>query len=149
MSRSRLALALAALLASPLALADNCRIVLDSDDAMKFDKTSVTVSAACPEISIELTHSGRLPAAAMGHNVVIAASDVWQAVAQEGVKAGAERHYVPANDDRVIAHTSIIGGGERTSTSFPGDRLRAGQSYMFFCSFPGHWAIMKGELIVE
>lgn len=144
----RTALAAALLLAAGFAQAGNCTIDLDSDDAMKFDKAALTVSASCPEITINLRHTGRLPATAMGHNVVIAASDVWQAVAQDGVKAGPGNHYVPQDDDRVVGFTHVIGGGEQTTASFPGSRLSAGTSYMFFCSFPGHWAIMKGELSV-
>ncbi len=147
-SLHRAALAAALLLAAGVAQADNCTIDLDSDDAMKFDKTALTVSASCPEITINLRHTGRLPATAMGHNVVIAASDVWQGVAQDGVKAGPANHYVPQDDARVVGYTQIIGGGEQISATFPGSRLTAGTAYMFFCSFPGHWAIMKGELTV-
>ncbi|HWU52342.1 MAG TPA: plastocyanin/azurin family copper-binding protein, partial [Tahibacter sp.] len=33
--------------------------------------------------------------------------------------------------------------------SFAGSALKAGGDYSFFCSFPGHWAIMKGKLIVK
>jgi azurin len=131
------------------ALAANCSIDLDSNDAMKFDKASVTVSADCPEITIKLTHSGQLPKTAMGHNVVISPSDVWQAAAQDGMKAGVEADYVTAGDARVIAHTTVIGGGEATSVTCPGSALTAGTAYTFYCSFPGHWALMKGELIVD
>lgn len=145
----RSTLLLAALLASPAVFAANCTIDLVSNDQMKFDKTSVTVSATCPEIEIKLHHAGTLAATVMGHNVVISPTDVWQAAAQDGLKAGAANHYVTPDDSRVIAHTTVIGGGESTSVRFPGDTLTAGTAYTFYCSFPGHWALMKGDLIVE
>lgn len=91
---------------------DNCRIALDCDDTMRFDPTSITVSSSCAQITIELGHSSSLPVAAMGHNIVIAASDVWQAVAQDGVKA-AGQHYASPNDSRVVAFTPMIGGAVR------------------------------------
>ena len=138
-----------ALLFAGSAVAANCSIDLDSNDAMKFDKATVTVSADCPEITINLTHSGKLPKTAMGHNVVVSPSDVWQAAAQDGMKAGPDAAYVTPGDARVIAHTQLVGGGESTSTTFPGSALTAGTAYTFYCSFPGHWALMKGELIVE
>ena len=47
-------------------------------------------------------------------------------------------------DARVIAHTKIIGGGQTTSVTFPTSKLKKGEAYTFFCSFPGHWSIMKG-----
>lgn len=149
MRLNALALAAAALLGAAPAFAADCSIDLVSDDLMKFDKTSVTVDASCPEVTINLTHSGQLPAAAMGHNVAIAATEVWQAAAQDGIKGGLEGDYVMAGDERIIAHTAIIGGGQTTSVSFPGSALTAGTAYTFFCSFPGHWTVMKGELVVR
>lgn len=142
-------IALAALLFAGGAVAENCTIDLDGNDQMKFDKSEVTVSASCAEITINLNHSGQLPVNAMGHNVVITETGDYMPVAQDGVKAGLDNDYVPADDSRVIAHTDMIGGGESTSVSFPGDKLTAGGDYTFFCSFPGHWTMMVGKVIVE
>jgi len=41
---------------------------------MKFDKTEVTVSSSCKTVTINLAHTGKLPVASMGHNVVVATS---------------------------------------------------------------------------
>jgi azurin len=142
-------LILSTLLLAAAAQADECSIDLKADDAMKFDKTEVTVSSACPTITINLAHVGKLPATAMGHNVVIAASGDVQALGTAGMSAGAAANYVPAGDARVLAHTPIVGGGASTSATFPGSALKAGGDYTFFCSFPGHWAIMKGKLVVK
>ena len=141
-------LLLAGLLIGTAAQAQNCTIALKGDDAMKFDQAEITVSASCETITINLSHSGQLPVTAMGHNVVIAATADVQAIGTAGMTAGAAAAYVPAGDARVIAHTSVIGGGASTSATFPGSALTAGGDYTFFCSFPGHWAIMKGKLIV-
>ena len=129
--------------------ADNCTIDLAGDDLMKFDKSAVTVSSTCPKITINLTHVGKLPINAMGHNVVIAPTDVYAAVAQDGMTAGIEASYVKPGDTRVVAFTKVVGGGEKTSTTFEGSKLTAGGKYTFFCSFPGHYAVMKGELVVQ
>jgi azurin len=40
----------------------------------------------------------------------------------------------------------VIGGGETTTVTFPTSKLKKGGDYTFFCSFPGHWSIMKGKL---
>lgn len=142
-------LAALALLGSGAAFAQNCSIDLDSTDQMKFDKSEVTVSSGCKDITINLHHSGKLPVAAMGHNVVITATGDYKAVAQDGVKAGVAGNYVSDDDARVIAHTKLIGGGESVSVTFPGSKLTAGGDYTFFCSFPGHWTVMVGKLVVE
>lgn len=81
----------------------------------------------------------------MGHNVVITDTANIQAVGTEGMSAGLDNQYVKPNDDRVYAYTDIIGGGESTTITFSTAKMTAGGDYSFFCSFPGHWAIMKGK----
>ena len=130
------------------AAASNCTIKLKGDDRMQFDQKEITVSASCKTINIELEHTGQLPAAAMGHNVVVAATSDVQAVNAAGAKAGAAAGYLPANDPKVLGATDMIGGGASTKASFPGSKLTAGGDYTFFCSFPGHAALMKGKLVV-
>jgi azurin len=132
-----------------VSLGANCSIDLKGNDQMKFEEQSVTVAASCKTITVNLTHVGKLPAQAMGHNVVIAPTNAMQAIATDGMKAGLAQNYVSPTDARVIAHTKVIGGGEKTATSFPGSKLKAGGAYSFFCSFPGHVALMKGQLIVQ
>jgi len=149
MKLSRTLLALALLGAAGMAqAAGNCTVSLKGDDAMKFDLKEATVSASCATITIELTHTGKLPAAAMGHNVVVSKTADLAGVARDAIKAGAANQYVPAGDARVIAHTTLVGGGQKTKISFPGKKLTAGGDYSFFCSFPGHSTLMKGKLVV-
>jgi len=140
-------LALAGLSANAFA-ANNCTVKIAGTDAMQYDIKTATVSASCPTITIELTHTGKMPITAMGHNVVIAQTAVYQAVANDGLKAGAAANYVPKGDARVIASTSLVGGGQKTKTTFPGSKLKAGGDYSFFCTFPGHAALMHGKLVV-
>lgn len=128
--------------------AGNCTVSLKGDDAMKFDLKEATVSASCPTITVELTHTGKMPVAAMGHNVVITATKDVDAVARDGIKAGVAGHYINKADARVIAATTLVGGGQKTKITFPGKKLTAAGDYTFFCSFPGHSMLMKGKLVV-
>ena len=146
---NRLLLALALLGAAGAAqAAGNCSITLKGNDAMQFDLKEATVSASCPSITVELAHTGKLPAAAMGHNVVISTTADMAAVNRDAIRAGAAKDYVAEGDARVIAHTKLIGGGETTKITFPGKKLSAGGDYSFYCSFPGHSSMMKGKLTV-
>lgn len=145
---SKTLLALALLSAASFAhAAPNCTIALKGNDAMQYDLKTATVSASCPKITITLAHTGKMPAQAMGHNVVISQTADINAVTAAGMKAGAAANYVP-KDAKVIAATSVIGGGATTKTTFAGSKLKAGGDYSFFCSFPGHSALMKGKLVV-
>jgi azurin len=148
-SAALLALALAACAASAtVQAAPNCTLRLKGDDRMRFDLQSATVSASCAKITVELTHTGKLAASVMGHNVVISQSADMSAINTAGMKAGAPAGYVAKGGAKVIAATPVIGGGASTRTSFAGSRLKAGGDYSFFCSFPGHAGLMKGKLVV-
>lgn len=122
-----------------------CNQVVKASDAMQFDVKEITIDKTCKQFTVKLEHTGKLPKTAMGHNWVLTKDADFQRVATAGMSAGAAKDYVP-DDAAVVAHTKVIGGGESATVSFDVTRLAAGQGYTFFCSFPGHWAMMKGTL---
>ncbi|HEY9280733.1 MAG TPA: azurin [Eoetvoesiella sp.] len=128
------------------AMAAQCDITIESNDAMQFNMKEMTVDKTCPQFTVNLKHVGKLPKAAMGHNWVLTKESDMQGAATDGMGAGLPNDYVKPDDARVIAHTKVIGGGESTSVTFDVSKLAAGENYTFFCSFPGHSAIMKGAL---
>ncbi|MDM0075360.1 azurin [Variovorax sp. J2P1-59] len=142
----RLAVIAALALASVPALAADCTVEIEGNDAMQFNKSAIEVSQSCKEFTIKLKHTGKLPKQAMGHNWVLSKTADVAAVAADGISAGAAQDYVKAGDARVVAHTKIIGGGESDSVSFSPSKLGATESYTYFCSFPGHSSLMKGTL---
>ena len=136
---------------SLLALAGNafaadkvCKLEITGTDAMQFDKKELAVTADCTQVELTLHHSGKLPAQAMGHNWVLAKTADVSGIASDGVGAGFAKDHIKAGDTRVIAHTKIVGGGQTTSVTFPTAALKKGESYTYFCSFPGHSSLMKG-----
>ncbi|HEY9030319.1 MAG TPA: azurin [Kangiella sp.] len=131
-----------ALFAMPLFAKD---VVVNSDDAMKFDVSEIKVKAG-EEVKLTLNHTGKLAKDVMGHNFVVLATgtDV-QAFANAAIQAKAN-DYIPEGDDRVLAHTKVIGGGESDTITFT---LKEKGTYEFICSFPGHSFMMKGVIIVE
>lgn len=130
------------------ASATDCGVGITGNDAMQFDTASIEVPSSCSEFTITLTHVGQMPVAAMGHNVVVSQASDREAIATAGMAAGVEGDYLPADDARVIAHTELVGGGQSTSVTFPVSALQGDGPYEFFCSFPGHWAMMRGTIQV-
>jgi len=133
----------------PAAVVAECATEIDGNDQMQYSVGSIMVPASCTDFTITLKHTGQMPVAAMGHNVVISKASDMQAIAAEGIGAGVAANYVKAGDPRVIAHTTLIGGGESTSVSFPVSKIKGDGPYEFFCSFPGHSSIMKGVIAVQ
>lgn len=56
------------------------------------------------------------------------------------------RHYIPQCDD-VLVYTDVVPPGEAFSVSFHAPEQPG--RYPFLCTFPGHWMVMNGMLIVE
>lgn len=141
-------LALAALLSAAAlpAMAAQCETTIEGNDAMQFNVKEITVDKSCEKYTVHLKHVGKLPVAAMGHNWVLTKQADMQATATDGMAAGASNDYLKPGDDRIIAHTKLIGGGQEDSVTFDVSKLKAGEDYAYFCSFPGHWAVMKGTL---
>lgn len=126
---------------------EECALTISSNDQLQFDKSELSVPASCSTVSLTLKHSGSLAKAVMGHNWVLTTTEDFQSVAQAGMQAGPDAGYLPADDDRVLAATDLIGGGESTTTEFSTEGL-ADKDLTFFCSFPGHYALMKGTFQV-
>lgn len=126
------------------AAAEKCSVEIEGNDQMRFNLETIEVSKACKEFTVTLKHVGQLARNVMGHNVVISATEDMDDVNRDGMSAGLDNNYVKPNDDRVIAHTKIIGGGETTSVTFDTSKLKDDTPYSFFCSFPGHAALMNG-----
>src|SRR5580693_8949843 len=123
-----------------------CKLAIGGNDAMQYDKKELTVAADCTQVELTLTHSGKLPAAAMGHNWVLVKTADVTTVANAGMSAGLASNYLTPNDPHVIASTKIVGGGQSATVTFPTSKLTKGGDYTFMCTFPGHYVIMKGTL---
>lgn len=121
-------------------------LTIEGNDQMMFNKKEMKVAAGA-EVTLTLKHTGKMAVEAMGHNWVLLTPGTDVATfAGEAATAGLEADYIPKGTDAVIVHTKVIGGGEETSITFTAPE--AG-TYEFICSFPGHWAMMRGNLIVE
>lgn len=122
-------------------------VALTSNDAMQYSLKEITAKPG-ETIRLTLKHVGKLPKAAMGHNWVLvkpmSAAELNSFGMACATKAPA---YLPDDRSAVLAHTKMIGGGESDTITFtvpatPGD-------YPFLCTFPGHFAMMKGVLKVK
>jgi len=82
---------------------------------------------------------------ASGNWTLVKTADL-NAVANDGLSAGLQNNYIKSGDARVIAHTKVVGGGQSDTVTFPTSKLKAGESYSYLCTFPGHSALMKGTL---
>ena len=119
-------------------------IVLNSDDLMRFDKNMLLVQSG-QKITLTLNHTGKMDKSIMGHNFVLLKKDVDVTSFAEKAVLAKNNEYIPEGDE-VIVYTKLLGGGESDTITF--DAPEKGY-YTFLCTFPGHWGLMKGKLVVK
>lgn len=141
--KSTILLTLTALLIASSALAsggesDEVReIYVKGTDNMKFDVTLIEASPG-ETLRITLETVSNLPKQAMGHNIAIVDLDTdLDAFVMASMVARDNEYIAPDWEDKVIAYTEMIGGGETSTIEFtvpetPGD-------YDYVCTFPGHY----------
>ena len=109
---------------------------------MAYDPTSLTVKSGQ---KIKLTLINENKAEGMSHNWVLVPLGKGQEVVDAGLKAGADKGYVPESP-AVLAHTALAGPEQTVSVEFTAP---APGSYNYICTYPGHFPKMIGKLIVE
>ena len=122
------------------------KIALIGSDQMQFNLTEIKVPKGST-VELTLTHGGKLPVTAMGHNFVLLKKGVdITTFATKAMSAGASGYVHPDQKDQIVARTELVGGGASTTITFTAPE--AG-TYDYICTFPGHYALMKGKFIVE
>ncbi|MGB3773852.1 MAG: azurin [Leeuwenhoekiella sp.] len=120
-------------------------VILLATDQMQFNKSEIRVPAGKP-IKLTLRHTGTMDVKVMGHNFVLLTEGTEIPAFANNAAGAAENEYIPENTDAVIVHTKLLGGGQSDTIDFEAPEPG---SYDFICSFPGHYALMKGKFIVE
>ena len=123
---------------------DLIKIVLNSYDNMMYDKKTIEVKYG-KNILLTLNHKGKIGKEFMGHNFVLLKKGVNVDEFAKKATLAKSNDYIP-NSDETIAFTKMLGGGESTTISF---MVPQAGTYTYICSFPGHYMIMRGELIVS
>ncbi|RXJ45432.1 azurin [Gelidibacter gilvus] len=121
-------------------------LTIEGNDQMQFNKKELRVKAG-QKIKLTLKHVGKMDMAVMGHNWALLTQDADVATVGNAAAMAKDNDYIPADmTDKIIVHTKMIGGGQTTTIEF--DAPAAG-TYTYMCTFPGHYALMQGKLIVE
>lgn len=124
---------------------DATEVILLATDQMKFNMSEIRVPAGKP-VRLTLRHTGTMDRKVMGHNFVLLTQGTEiPAFAKEATEF-ADNEYIPEDTDQVIAYTDLLGGGESDTIEFEAPEPG---TYNFLCSFPGHYALMKGTFVVE
>ncbi|MBA6152770.1 azurin [Gelidibacter maritimus] len=121
-------------------------LTIEGNDQMQFNKKELKVKAG-QKVKLTLKHVGKMDIQVMGHNWALLTQDADVATVGNAAALAKDNDYIPADmTDKFIVHTKMIGGGETTTIEFDAP---APGTYTYMCTFPGHYALMQGKLIVE
>ena len=124
----------------------NNDVLVEANDNMRFNVKRIVVNGG-QKVRITLKHVGTMSKDVMGHNLVILQKGVKMNDFAQKANAAKDTDYIPADSENdIVAKTAMIGGGEEITIEF--DAPEAGE-YDFICSFPAHYAIMKGKFVVK
>jgi len=125
---------------------DKCSVIVGANDTMLFDTKIMKISKSCQNFSVTLTHNGKGAKQEMGHNLVIAKVSDLEKIALEGSTQGLENDYLMPNDQRIIAHTKMLEGGETDTITFATNKFLADEEYGYICTYRGHFILMRGKI---
>jgi azurin len=110
---------------------------------LAFDTTTLS-AASGQEVSLTFNNTS----AFQQHNWVLVSGGESAAaeIATEGITAGLDADYLPAGNPNVLAHTSVLEGGESETITFTAP---AAGTYLYICTVPGHYPLMQGTLTVN
>lgn len=119
---------------------------ITGNDQMKFNTDEIRVKAG-QKVVLNLKHVGKMAKNVMGHNWALLVKDADMAAIGQAAAEAADTDYIPAAmKDKFIVHTKMLGGGESDTIEFQAPEPG---TYIFMCTFPGHYALMQGKFIVE
>ena len=124
----------------------NVRVINCVPERIMFDQETIKVNAGQP---VKLTVNN--PDATQ-HNLLILAKDT--PIQEIGLAANdmakdpklAKKGYIP-NDKRILHHTRLLAPNSSQTLRFIAPKTPG--NYPYVCTFPGHWTVMRGILIVE
>ena len=119
-------------------------IIINSNDLMKFDQNELRVFEG-QKITLTLNHTGKMSKEIMGHNFVLLKKETNLNDFAQRAMLARQNEYIPMGNE-TIAYTKMIGGGESDTITFTAPEKG---SYTYICTFPGHYGLMKGVLIVS
>lgn len=123
-------------------------VAITGNDKMRYNVTRFTVHPG-ETVRVTLENVGKMPLTTMGHDLVILkkGEDYKAFVGEVQAAELAQKGEIPDKLlDRVIAHTRVLGPGEKQTIEFVAPE--AGR-YQYVCTFPTHYVFMHGEMIVE
>ena len=116
----------------------------DAANPLAYDTKSISAKVGQ---KVKVTFNNTHPTLPQPHNFVlckVGTKDKMMTIAMSAMTL-VDKGYIPDSPD-ILAHTRLLNPGQSESIEFT---LPAAGEYPYFCTFPGHVAIMNGVITVQ
>ncbi|TNE30443.1 MAG: azurin [Bacteroidetes bacterium] len=121
-------------------------LTITGNDQMQFDLSKMEVIEG-QTVRLTFKNIGTMPVESMGHNWTLFVKDAdISTYATKAIDHKEDGYQVPDMMDQVLVHTRILGPGEEETITFTAPEKGI---YKYVCTFPGHYALMKGTFLVK
>lgn len=125
----------------PVVVNDTVEVTVSANGvSMAFEPTKITIPAGK---TVHLVFENKLPGA-LPHNWALVAVGTEAKVAAAGLEKGEKASYIAESPD-LLAYTLLAKPGNKADVTF---KAPAPGTYPYICTFPGHYMMMKGVLVV-
>ena len=138
-----------ALASNPVSVIGGVTVLeMTGNDRMKYNLEAFSVPAGSL-VKLNFSNVGKMPKAAMGHNVVFLKAGVDSGAFATAAAAARDSDYIPVElAGQILAYTKLLGPAESDTIEFTAPAVSG--DYEFLCSFPAHlFAGMRGVMTVE
>lgn len=126
----------------------SCQARVSANDTLRFTPSVIEVPQACERFEVTFRHDGLLPKRASPRNWVLTRADHVRAVVRDAAIAGEQGQWLMAGDERVIAHSAVLGRDESERIEFSTQALDPEAEYVFLSTIPGVSPVLRGKLVV-
>lgn len=122
------------------------KVLIKTIPGLKYDVTKFSVKAG-ESVALKFENADSMP-----HNIVIVKPGKKKAVGEAAFKMmndpnALKKSYVPDDKSNIIAYSYVIDPKASHTTYFIAPKTKG--EYPYICTFPGHWQVMQGVMVVE
>ena len=138
------------LITLPFSFASPCSTNLEGNTMMQYSSTNIEIDSPCSEFTIKFKNTSTVAKEYGGHNVIVSKEKDFNALTSlvDPTVHPGENGFLP-NSNKIIAKSPIIGPNESYDVKIDVSKISSGEKYVFWCSFTGHWGVMKGNLVMK
>lgn len=117
----------------------SCDITISADDKMQYSLNEIKIPLTCEKFFVYFKNDSKY----LKHNFLISLEEDIKLLAED-----IDKNYMPNNKKKVLFGTELINPNSQITLVIDSSKFIKDKTYIFWCSFPGHYLKMRGKIIL-